>query len=48
MSDFNNQHKFIEILYTFNQKVREKYDKEVVIIIESCSFVKSRKKNKKK
>lgn len=42
MSDFYNPHKFFEIVYAINQKGREKYDKEVVIIIASCSFVKSK------
>ncbi len=46
MSDFYNQYKFFENVYTINQKIREKYDKEVVIINDSCSLVKS-KKNKK-
>jgi len=42
MSDFYNQHKFFEIVYTINQKGREKYDEEVVIIYDYCSFVKSK------
>jgi hypothetical protein len=43
MSDFYTQHKFFEIVYTIILKSREKYDKEVVIINDSCSFVKSKK-----
>ena len=36
MSYFYNQHRFFEIVYTINQKSREKYEKEVVIINDSC------------
>ena len=36
MTDFDNQHIFFEIVYTINQKSREKYEKEVVIINDSC------------
>ena len=41
MSGFYNQHKFFEIVYAINQSGREKYDKEVVLFNDSCSFVKS-------